>query len=137
MQTNLEQKYKALRTDLSDFVSHAGTQISDEDLFNAYPLQAELQSSNERYSNQEFLAAGGVKNIYSIYDTLTGRFVAKAILKDSSDKVKVESFLKEARLMASLQHPNIIPIYDMGLGDDGGAIFYNGAAQRTQPRGIN
>ena len=38
-----------------------------------------------------------------------------ASLKQDAKDQRKEHFLKEARLTAALQHPNIIPLYDLGL----------------------
>ena len=45
-----------------------------------------------------------------------------AVLK-SSDSEEQELFLREARISAFLQHPNIVPVYDMGINDEGQAFF--------------
>ena len=72
-------------------------------------ILSELEEHSERYGEKDFIASGGMKNIY--------RHVSMATIpKDSLDPVK-ESFLREARITAKLQHPNIIPVHDMGLID--------------------
>ena len=80
-------------------------------------LRQEIKKVKHRYSGNEFLASGGMKNIYITEDLLTNRNVAKAVLKDQNDE-KTESFFHEARICASLEHPNIIPIYDMGYDEN-------------------
>ena len=85
-------------------------------------LLLELQSINLRYEDLEEFDRGGSKIIYTCIDKYTERQIALAFLKDSSEPQKVEAFLHEARLNATLQHPNIIPVYDIGVID--GEPFY-------------
>lgn len=89
------------------------------------PLVAAFKSFDEFYCNKCFFAAGGMKVIYKIQDLRTNRFVAMAELKDGCEGpvLKSEQFLREARIAAALEHPNILPVYDIGLHDDGAPFF--------------
>ena len=78
---------------------------------------------DERYNQSSLINQGGVKKIFKTTDSLTNRPVAKATLLDWSDSWKVENFLREARLTAALEHPNIIPIYDIGIDEEEGPYF--------------
>lgn len=79
------------------------------------PLLDTIASIKTRYCDFEYVDEGGIKVIKTCRDLKTGRVVAMASLKkDASDQEK-EAFLKEARLTAALQHPNIIPLHDLGL----------------------
>ncbi|MCM8530373.1 MAG: serine/threonine protein kinase, partial [Lentisphaeraceae bacterium] len=89
----------------------------------AYSLCEELDLISERYVTLEKLAVGGMKEIYVCEDKSTGRSVAKALLKDKTNESAIEDFLREARVTASLQHPNIIPIHDIGKDDLGQPFF--------------
>ncbi|MCM8532420.1 MAG: serine/threonine protein kinase [Lentisphaeraceae bacterium] len=86
-------------------------------------LSSNIREIASRYDGSEFLAAGGMKKIYVTKDRLTNRAVAKAVLKDSENKSKVERFFHEARICASLEHPNIIPVYDLGYDEDEQPFF--------------
>jgi len=88
------------------------TESVKEDL---YPIQEELKTLRVKFEGSKKVGAGGMKEIFEVKDLPSGRKVAKAKLKDSSNLKDVESFLREARLTASLQHPNIIRIYDIGF----------------------
>ena len=83
----------------------------------------ELQRGGSRYIDPEHIAEGGMKDIYSVQDSTTGRRVALAVLKKESSKILKENFLREARITAFLQHPNIMPVYDIGI-DDGGTPYF-------------
>lgn len=78
----------------------------------------ELECVVDRYADETFIAAGGMKNIFSVYDKVTERTVAKGVLHSKTDTESLEKFINEVRISASLEHPNIIPIYDLGLTDD-------------------
>ena len=84
----------------------------------ATPLTDIISSPKERYHDFEFYTEGGLKKIFRCQDRKTGREVAMASLKDELNDARKESFFREARLSASLQHPNIVPVYDIGLKGD-------------------
>jgi serine/threonine protein kinase len=55
--------------------------------------------------------------LYLAFDPVTEREVALKVLRVDSADLR-ERFLKEARLAARLQHPNIVTIYDVGAHED-------------------
>ena len=78
-------------------------------------VEEEIRDIESRYTSREFLAEGGLKVIETAVDIVTGREVALAVPRDSNDTILREKFSREARLTASLQHANIVPVYDLGL----------------------
>src|ERR1051325_145568 len=66
------------------------------------------------------LGAGGMGEVYRARDTKLGRNVALKILPDTfaHDPDRLARFQREARVLASLNHPHIAAIY--GLEDTGG-----------------
>jgi len=120
---DLEIKYRSMNKALAASFNFSLEDISEEDMNYAYPLQYDLSSQDDQYTVLEEIAQGGIKKIIRVRDRKTDRSVAKATLLDKSDRENIESFLREARLTSSLQHPNIIPIYDMGLEEDGSPFF--------------
>ena len=69
----------------------------------------------EQYQVLSVIGAGGMGVVYRARDTKLGRDVALKILPDefSQDPERVARSEREARLLASLNHPNIAAIYDM------------------------
>ena len=84
----------------------------------------DLQAVKLRYLNKKPINAGGAKRILRTHDATTGRPVAMAVLLDEEDSPEaVENFLREARITAYLEHPNIVPVYDIGLDENGRPFF--------------
>lgn len=69
-----------------------------------------------RYEILEKVGDGGMALVYSAKDHLLSRIVAVKILRAqfADDEEFVERFRREARSAASLSHPNIVNIYDVG-----------------------
>ena len=76
-----------------------------------------LHNVDVRYLNLGSAGSGAMKEVIRTEDRATGRLIAKATLIDPQNEKAVESFLREARITAHLQHPNIVPIYDIGLDE--------------------
>jgi serine/threonine-protein kinase len=83
--------------------------------------EKQLTSVAAKYELNEEIARGGVGIIFRGHDWLLEREVAiKMLQEEYRDDPSIERrFLNEARIVAKLQHPGIIPIYDLGkLGND-------------------
>jgi serine/threonine protein kinase len=87
------------------------------------PLYQELLENNQRYTDESFVAEGGMKRISKVYDHLTKRNVAMARLIKRASQELYDPFIREAHLTALLTHPNIIPVYDVGIGPLGAPFF--------------
>lgn len=83
------------------------------------PISDSLKAGGRRYTNFSFYKEGGLKKIELCFDLKTGRTVAMATPKEKAGSQKIEAFLREAKVNAALQHPNIVPVYDIGMnGED-------------------
>ncbi len=74
-----------------------------------------------RYEILEQIGTGGMAIVYKAKCRLLDRFVAIKILKDEfiDDEEFIRKFKRESQAAASLSHPNIVNIYDVGVEDDG------------------
>jgi len=68
----------------------------------------------------EFIARGGMAEVYLGEHTTLNRKVAVKIMRDhvDADPINHTRFEREARVVASLRHPNIIQVFDYELMDD-------------------
>ena len=87
------------------------------------PVYNELSEMTERYTRAQEIAKGGMKSIKRVFDVSTSRYLAMAELLPDIDETFNEVFLREARLTALLDHPNIISIHDIGLNSNGRPFF--------------
>ncbi len=69
------------------------------------------------------LGAGGIGEVYRARDTKLGREVAIKVLPDTfaQDQERLARFKREAKLLASLNHPKIATIH--GLEESGGTQY--------------
>lgn len=76
---------------------------------------------DSKYFILSVLGRGGMCMVYKAKHMLMNKTVAlKMLLPESAaDKGLVERFRREAQAASSLQHPNIITVYDMGISPDG------------------
>ena len=85
------------------------------------PLAEELESCFPGYTDFRFIDRGGMGAVYSAMQNSLERRVAVKILPPDlgTDALFVDGFHREARLLARLQHPNIVAVYDFGRNDLG------------------
>ena len=60
----------------------------------------------------DFLGAGGMGEVYRAVNTRTGLVAAVKVLTEATDAGLIERFSNEARIQASIQHPNIARFYE-------------------------
>jgi WD40 repeat protein/serine/threonine protein kinase len=78
------------------------------------------------YELLNVIGEGGMGVVYAARQSSIARTVALKMLKgeDSKNAVQREKFISEAVVTGELDHPNIVPIYDLGANNDG-ALFYS------------
>ncbi len=69
------------------------------------------------------IGVGGMKSIVRASDRDTGRDVAMAEMREEKKKGFSKQFVREARLAANLEHPNIVPVHEIGIKKDGSPYF--------------
>ncbi len=79
-------------------------------------------SGSGRYELREILGRGGMGVIYRAWDTLMRREVALKTIYDVSSQSAQQLFYREWGLQASITHPNIAEIYDIGEMEHDGEV---------------
>src|SRR5262245_58183344 len=76
-----------------------------------YPIMMPMQL--RQFELRSKIASGGQGKVYKAFDTVLARLVAVKIMRKEleNDPVALESFYREARACAGLNHTNIIHIY--------------------------
>lgn len=79
----------------------------------------------KRYTGLREIARGGTGVLQSAFDPVTGRTIAikKLLPATRFDRRERRRLLREARVTAQLQHPNTVPVYDIGEDDLEGVYF--------------
>ena len=75
---------------------------------------------NDRYRVEQQIGSGGMANVYRAHDEILNRTVAIKVLRSefSHNEQFIRRFEREAHAATSLNHPNIVAIYDVGDEND-------------------
>ncbi len=80
--------------------------------------------ASERIEDQGLVASGGMGSVHVVLDKAIGRKMAMktmhAMLREDDRMLRL--FLREARTTGLLDHPNVVPVYDVGEKD--GALYF-------------
>jgi serine/threonine protein kinase len=77
----------------------------------------------EKYMPLGELGRGSMKSILKVKDRDTARNIAMAVMQSADSPSRVKRFVHEARIAANLEHPNIIPVHDIGIDSNGMPYF--------------
>lgn len=88
-------------------------------------LPMKLPQGMSRYTGLREMARGGTAVLQSAFDRVIGRTVAIKMLHQNTRNNRKERrrFLREARVTAQLQHPNTVPVYEIGNDIEFGIFF--------------
>jgi serine/threonine protein kinase len=108
-----------LKAEASEMLSAA---LWDPDL-GLTPVRALLEG--KKYRVQGAIGGGGMGVVHQARDLRIRRAVAMKVMKSNSrfSRENVLRFVDEAQLTGQLQHPNIVPVYELGL-DEHNEVFY-------------
>ncbi len=79
--------------------------------------------AERRYAIGSQIARGGMGAILDARQTTIDRTVAMKVMLGSGDEGDVLRFIDEAKITGQLDHPNIVPIYELGV-DEQDQLFY-------------
>ncbi len=99
-------------------------QAPEQNLLKVASLRQKLgvRGGEFRYENSNLIGEGANAFVYSLEDGDCNREVAIKLLKDNEYAQKTEEirrFVLEAGIVASLEHPSIIPVYDLNCDETG------------------
>ena len=89
------------------------------------PQDFQPSTAESKFTIEGDLGKGGMGTIYDAFDRNVRRKVAiKSINSEISDnEISRKYFTKEAQITGQLEHPNIIPVYEMGVNPQG-RLYY-------------
>jgi len=82
-------------------------------------------SEDDFYGDVSTIGHGGIGVVLKGYDPNLGRNVAIKILRKEmrGSEARRSRFIREARATSQLEHPNIVPVHEMGIHEDWGIYF--------------
>ncbi|MBE6381024.1 MAG: hypothetical protein E7047_08855 [Lentisphaerae bacterium] len=101
----------------------AGNEISPDELKTM--LGTESSPSISVLQDMTPIGMGGIGAVFSARDPVLHREIAIKILRPAyrNQLNYVTSFIREARITAQIDHPNVIPVHQLGMFDDAGTYF--------------
>ena len=98
--------------------------LSDDAIERLREAGSEPELSGTPYGMLDRLGRGGMGTVYLVEDSRLNRRVAMKVLEAADLSGDLEQrLLREARVLAQLEHPGIVPLHDVGTLADG-RIFY-------------
>jgi len=98
--------------------------LSDNKLNHLRTIVDEPDFSSTKYTFMKELARGGMGTVYLAEDRELNRLVAIKVLNtpEATDDLR-KRMIREAQIIARLEHPGIVPVHDVGTLPDG-RVFY-------------
>lgn len=98
--------------------------ISDDKLNHLRTIVGDPDFSSTKYTFKRELARGGMGTVYLAEDRELNRLVAIKVLNtpDVNDDLR-QRMIREAQIIARLEHPGIVPVHDVGVLPDG-RVYY-------------
>jgi eukaryotic-like serine/threonine-protein kinase len=87
------------------------------------PVKVRPLPPEKRYALEKTLGHGGMGDVFAVRDASTQRTVAWKQVREGLSSRALPLFWREAQISAQLEHPNIVPVYEMGQAEDGSAYF--------------
>ena len=114
----------SLRADVERLLAAHGD--ADAGSFGAAPVFVQGESPRiesgttlGQYRIEALIGAGGMGEVYRARDTRLGRYVAVKVLpREAADAERQQRFAREAQIIASLNHPNIVTLHSVEQSGD-------------------
>ncbi|MGH9927694.1 MAG: serine/threonine-protein kinase [Pyrinomonadaceae bacterium] len=98
--------------------------LSDKSLTHLLSVANDLDFGATKYRLLEEISRGGMGTVYRAEDTELNREIAIKVLNTpEADPDMAKRMVREAQIIARLEHPGIVPVHDVGLLADG-RVFY-------------
>jgi serine/threonine-protein kinase len=84
-----------------------------------------VAEADTRYAVKNMLGRGGMGEVYLCADEWIGREVAMKIVQseNATHAQHRARFVREALVQGQLEHPSVVPVYDIGTRPDGASFF--------------
>jgi eukaryotic-like serine/threonine-protein kinase len=109
-------------SEVADTVLQPSTGTSEPRAVDVGPVSFE---TGGRYAQKRVIGLGGMGEVRLCTDAWVGRDVALKVLRGGrgSRSDSRARFLREARVQGQLEHPSVVPVYDLGVAEDGEVFF--------------
>ena len=87
------------------------------------PAEVHPARPDARFALGELLGHGGMGEVRLAHDPRVGRDVAVKLMRGASHGGAVARFVREARVQGRLDHPAIVPVYDLDVDEHGAPYF--------------
>jgi PAS domain S-box-containing protein len=130
--------FKASLAVIAADIRHSLAALQDDDILRSLDDLPEADSPTtiatvdagvrqiERYTRTRLHATGGIGRVWLAHDSEFGRDVALKELRPerAAQRVHKARFLQEARITGQLEHPGIVPVYELARRSDNQQLFY-------------
>ena len=99
------------------------TWLSDSSIARLREVTEQPDLEGTRYTLVRELGRGGMGVVYEAHDAELDRAVAMKIVATDAPAAVADRLAREARIVARLEHPGIVPVHDVGVLPDG-RVFY-------------
>jgi eukaryotic-like serine/threonine-protein kinase len=98
--------------------------LSDKGLQHLLSVATDADFSGTKYRLLQEISRGGMGIVYHAEDSELNREIAIKVLNTSEESPDIaRRMVREAQIIARLEHPGIVPVHDVGLLPDG-RVFY-------------
>lgn len=113
---------RTLRSRLTMQVARKKTQVPQQSGIGSATTQPppppELEEQGPRYVFMNELGRGGMGRVDEVFDNMLGRSIAQKCSLPEGGEAYATMLVSEAQTCAQLEHPAIVPVYDIGVGPE-------------------